>query len=74
MGEGAANDPDVDLVRRAGAGDAAACAVLVDRHLRRVHALASRMLGNRADADEVTQEAFLRVWRHAAQWRPARPE
>lgn len=63
-------DPDLDLVRRVGRGDGAACAALIDRHLPRIMALAGRMLGNRADAEEVAQEVFLRVWQQAAGWRP----
>jgi RNA polymerase sigma-70 factor, ECF subfamily len=64
------DDPDAALVLRAGAGDQAACAALVDRWLRPVHRLAHRVLGNAADADEVAQEAFLRVWQHAPRWKP----
>ena len=63
------DDPDAELVRRAGGGDSAACAALVDRHLNRLLALAVRMLGNRADAEDVAQETFLRVWQRAASWR-----
>ena len=66
---GPVEDPDLDLVRRAGAGDGPACAALVDRHLARITALAGRMLGNRADAEEVAQDVFLRVWQQAAKWR-----
>lgn len=65
-----AGDPDDDLVRRAGQGDAAAVRALVARKLRRVLSLAERMLGDAAEAEDVAQEAFFRVWRHAAQWRP----
>lgn len=65
----AGEDPDLPLVRRAGAGDQAACAALVDRHLPKVLALASRLLGDRAAAEDVAQETFLRVWQHAGQWR-----
>jgi RNA polymerase sigma-70 factor (ECF subfamily) len=67
---GPAEDPDLDLVRRAGAGDAQACAALVDRYLAKLVAFAGRMLANRADAEEVAQETFLRVWQHAGRWRP----
>jgi RNA polymerase sigma-70 factor (ECF subfamily) len=35
-----------------------------------VHRLASRVLGNAADADEVAQDTFLRVWEHAPRWKP----
>jgi RNA polymerase sigma-70 factor (ECF subfamily) len=65
-----AADPDDDLVRRAGQGDPAAVRALVARKLRRVLALAERMLGDAAEAEDVAQEAFFRVWRHAARWRP----
>jgi DNA-directed RNA polymerase specialized sigma24 family protein len=59
---GPVEDPDLDLVRRAGAGDGPACAALVDRHLARITALAGRMLGNRADAEDGARaEVFLRV-------------
>ena len=65
-----AEDPDLELVRRIGDGDARACALLVDRLLPKVLGLAGRMLGNRAEAEEVAQETFLRAWQQAGQWRP----
>src|SRR5262245_33065435 len=54
---------------RAGAGDRAACARLVERHLVRMVAFAQRVLGSRADAEDITQEVFLRVWAAAPRWR-----
>ena len=63
-------DPDAALVQRAGAGEAAACAQLVDRYLGKVLALCGRMLGNAADAEDAAQEVFLKVWQGAASWRP----
>jgi RNA polymerase sigma-70 factor (ECF subfamily) len=65
-----AADPDDELVRRAGQGDAAAVQALVARKLRRVLSLAERMLGDAAEAEDVAQETFVRVWRNAANWRP----
>lgn len=62
-------DPDEELVRRVGAGDPAAVQTLVARKLPRVLALAVRMLGDAAEAEDVAQEAFLRIWRHASRWR-----
>jgi RNA polymerase sigma-70 factor (ECF subfamily) len=50
--------------------DEPAFATLVDRHLTALHAFARRMLGNTNDAEDMVQEAFLRVWRHAARWKP----
>ena len=64
------DDPDDELVRRAGLGDSAAIQALVARKLRRVLSLAERMLGDAAEAEDVAQEAFFKVWRYAAQWRP----
>ncbi len=44
-------------------GDQAAFAELVRLHQRKVYSLAFRLLGNHLDADEVVQEAFVRVYR-----------
>jgi RNA polymerase sigma-70 factor (ECF subfamily) len=63
-------DPDADLVRSAGAGDARAAETLVRRHLPKMVGLARRMLGDAAEAEDVAQEVFLRVWRDAARWQP----
>ncbi|PKQ03951.1 MAG: hypothetical protein CVT73_14470 [Alphaproteobacteria bacterium HGW-Alphaproteobacteria-12] len=46
----------------------------MDRHLTRMLALARRMLGNHADAEEVAQEVFLRVWTHAERWEPGKAQ
>ncbi len=50
--------------------DEQAFAWLIDRHLNALHAFARRMLGHTDDAEDVVQEAFLRVWRHAVRWKP----
>src|SRR5512147_367541 len=63
-------DPDADLVRSAGAGDAQAASALVRRHLPKMVGLARRMLGDAAEAEDVAQDVFLRVWREAPRWRP----
>jgi RNA polymerase sigma-70 factor (ECF subfamily) len=45
---------------------------LVDRHLAGLQKFLIRMTGNAADADDVAQEAFLRIWSHAQRWQPGR--
>lgn len=57
---------DVDLVQRALDGDPRAFTLLVDRHLQPCLRFATRMLGNRHDAEDVTQEALLRAHRALA--------
>jgi RNA polymerase sigma-70 factor (ECF subfamily) len=62
-------DPDAELVLRWQAGDASAFEVLVRRHERRVFGLVFRMLGNRQEAEDVAQEAFLALHRHGHRFR-----
>lgn len=61
-------DPDEDLVRRVGQGDPAATQAMVARKLPRMLALAQRMLGDAAEAEDVAQETLLRAWRQAPRW------
>jgi RNA polymerase sigma-70 factor (ECF subfamily) len=45
---------------------------IVARKLPRYLALATRMLGDPAEAEDVAQETFLRIWKHAGGWRQGR--
>lgn len=63
------DDTDDELMRRIGHGDRQAFGRLVGLYVDRASALAGRVTGNRSDAEEVVQEAFLRVWLKAPQWR-----
>jgi len=63
------SDIDTALMHRVARGDHAAYRLLVDKYLRHAVTVAYRVLFNRNDAEEVAQEAFLRVWQHAARWR-----
>ena len=63
-------DPDEDLVDRVARGDPAAIRALTARKLPRLLALAGRMLGDAAEAEDIAQEAMLRAWRQAPKWRP----
>jgi RNA polymerase sigma-70 factor (ECF subfamily) len=61
---------DQELMARAGQGDGRAFQALVRRHAGRAVALARRILGNDALAEEIAQDALLRVWIAAPRWRP----
>jgi RNA polymerase sigma-70 factor (ECF subfamily) len=63
-------DPDAETVRKLAAGDGVAASAFVRRHLPRMVGLARRMLSDAAEAEDVAQEVFLRVWREAPKWRP----
>jgi len=65
----ASADPDADLVREWQAGDLDAFPALVRRHERKVFRLLMRMLGNREEAEDVAQEAFLSLHRHGHRFR-----
>jgi RNA polymerase sigma-70 factor (ECF subfamily) len=54
---------------RIAAGDRDAFRVFARRHDGQCLAMARRVLGNTSDAEEVVQEALLRVWEHAVDWR-----
>lgn len=62
-------DPDAELVRRVAAGEPDAMRMMVASKLPRLLALANRMLADRAEAEDVAQETFLRIWKHAGTWR-----
>jgi RNA polymerase sigma-70 factor (ECF subfamily) len=56
---------DAELLERVAGGDPRAYRDIVERHMRGVHAFVYRMLGSRAEAEEVCQESFLRLWQQA---------
>ena len=61
-------DPDAELVARVGAEEPGAVREMVARKLPRLLALATRMLGDREEANDVAQEAFVRIWKEASRW------
>jgi RNA polymerase sigma factor (sigma-70 family) len=63
---------DEALVVGMASGDDRAAAAFVERHERRVFGIALAIAANRATAEDVAQEAFLRAWRHAAVFDPRR--
>ena len=64
------DDSDEALMARVAGGDERAFQLLSRRHLPAMLGLARRILGNAADAEDVAQEAFMRVWTHAPRWQP----
>jgi RNA polymerase sigma-70 factor, ECF subfamily len=63
-GDAAGRDPAADtwLLDKARGGSSEAFEVLVRRHRLAVYRIALRMLGNRADAEDVTQDVFIQAW------------
>ena len=63
---------DEDLISLAEGGNTQAFATLYDRHARAAYSLAYRMMGERQAAEDLVQEAFLKVWRAAGSYRVER--
>ncbi len=61
---------DESLLLAVGCGDHRAFSTLMERHGSFAMTLATRMTGNSQDAEEIAQEAFIRVWVHASRWNP----
>jgi RNA polymerase sigma-70 factor, ECF subfamily len=62
----ARSDSDTHLVKRAQQGDSDAFAALFQRHKTRVYSVCLRMTNNTAEAEDLTQDAFLQVFRKLA--------
>ncbi len=60
--------PDADLLRRIGKRDEAALRLLFSRHRLQVFRFLVRMVRSEAIAEELTNEVFLEVWRHASSY------
>jgi RNA polymerase sigma-70 factor (ECF subfamily) len=64
---------DAILVRRCLGGEAEAIRLLIERFQSEVYGLCVRLLHHRHDAEDVTQEVFLRIFRGLRGWDPSRP-
>jgi RNA polymerase sigma-70 factor (ECF subfamily) len=65
-------DDDEELLNRLASNDEAAFRLLVERHIDRAFAIALRIVGNRADAEDVVQDTMLKVWTHRGKWQHGR--
>src|SRR5438309_2335847 len=63
-------DPEVRLMLRVGRGDGEAFAELERRYAGRVFGYFCRQLGDRTEAEDLTQEVFLRLYRARQRYRP----
>jgi RNA polymerase sigma-70 factor, ECF subfamily len=63
------DSPEADVLARAQAGDHLAFARLYSLHKRRIYSLCLRMVGNIAEAEDLTQEAFLQLHRKIGTFR-----
>ena len=69
----ASNADDARLVRRCLKGEAQATQALIERFQAEVFGLCLRLLQSRHDAEDVSQEVFLRIFRSLKRWDQARP-
>jgi RNA polymerase sigma-70 factor (ECF subfamily) len=72
MGQDLRSLADEDVMQLVRRGDARAFEVIYDRHSPAAFSLAYRMMGTRAGAEDVTQDAFLSMWRSGARYDRAR--
>ncbi|VAV95706.1 hypothetical protein MNBD_ALPHA08-278 [hydrothermal vent metagenome] len=70
MNIGASIPLDQDLLAKIASRDEAAFALLLDRHLENVRALAWRVLANHEDVDDIAQEVFLKLWKNPQSFTP----
>ncbi len=63
---------DEDLMVLVGGGNADAFAALYDRHFRSAYSLAYKLTGEKQAAEDLTQDAFLKIWRSAKRYRAQR--
>lgn len=68
--ESAENISNEDLLSRVAAGDAHAFERLVNRHQKRILNFIFHFMGDPAEAEDLAQEVFLRVWKSAGTYRP----
>lgn len=65
-------DEDSELLDKLATGDEVAFRALVERHIDRAYAIALRIVGNAADAEDVVQDTMLKIWSHRGRWQHGR--
>ena len=63
-------EPEIEWMARIGEGDMEALRLLVETHQARVIGTISKMLGSDAEAEDLAQQVFIRVWKSAPRYRP----
>ncbi|MHB1392807.1 MAG: RNA polymerase sigma factor [Clostridia bacterium] len=61
---------DIEIVNQCLAGDVNAFEVLIERYKKAIFNTAFRMMGNREEAEDVSQEAFIRMYNSLAKYNP----
>jgi RNA polymerase sigma-70 factor, ECF subfamily len=61
---------DHGLMEKIALGDHSAFRQLVERHKDSVIGTVSKMLGNHNDSEDIAQHVFIRIWKHAKQYKP----
>jgi RNA polymerase sigma-70 factor (ECF subfamily) len=70
VNEQEAQDRDIELLRQIAAGDRAAFAEFYDRHSTLMFSVASKILSDPGEAQDVLQEVFLQIWEKAGRFDP----
>lgn len=63
-------EPEIEWMTRIRGGDMEAFRCLVEAHQARVIGIVSKMLGSDAEAEDLAQQVFIRVWKSAPRYRP----
>lgn len=61
---------DHELMVKIGLGDHAAFRMLVERHQNSLVGTITKMLGNDSDSEDIAQQVFIRIWKHAKRYKP----
>ncbi|MGA8655292.1 MAG: sigma-70 family RNA polymerase sigma factor [Chthoniobacterales bacterium] len=70
MSSSATPEPEIEWMARVREGDMEAFRRLVETHQARVVGTISKMLGSDAEAEDLAQQVFIRVWRSAPRYQP----